>query len=161
MKTTFSYTCLGKKLIIEKHDKQNLKFYIKTKQHFAETSENTKEKQLYIIQQETVEISLELIKLQLRFGCDLRTENYDIHALTTQPVQRKLSKAETLATLNAENRCYKISNAADCDYSESAAKSVNTFDDLLFASYNRKKNYPNALLKVTWKSLKVYKKNLY
>ena len=69
MKTTFSYTCLGKKIIIEKHDRQNLKFYIKTKQRFAETSENTKEKQLYIIQQETVEISLELIKLQrMRFA---------------------------------------------------------------------------------------------
>ena len=44
MKTTFSYTCLGKKLIIEKHARQNLKFYIKAKLRFAETSENMKEK---------------------------------------------------------------------------------------------------------------------
>ena len=65
-------------------------------------------------------MSLELIKIWLCLGFDVRSRDYDSHALTTQ--SRTLNKLQRLASNKAENRCYEIFNTTDLDYSKKATK---------------------------------------
>ena len=61
-----------------------------------QTLATTRQKQLYKRQKENLEISLKLVKIQLRLGFDQRSKDYESHALTTQP--QTLNKPQTLAT---------------------------------------------------------------
>ena len=71
------------------------------------------------------ELSLEVVRIQLRLGFDLRPRSYESHALITQP--RTLNTSQTKATKKAENRYYESSNATERDYRQSTTKLVNTF----------------------------------